>query len=91
MAPISSITFTSYTIMVLGFTSAALGHGDENVNMNSTYLTPGPGDHETYFRLEEFATLMRVHIFLMTISWVFILPVGLYSYLQTSKSERDES
>lgn len=84
MALISSIVSIFYLFIVLGFTSAALGHGgDEHMNMNSSNIITALVDQDTYFHLVDFASLMRLHIVLMTISWVFILPAGLYSSLHT--------
>jgi len=79
------VTFTS--AILLGLTSVAVAHGhDEDMNMNMgessiTHPTMTSGANvtlpETYFRYGEHSGLLAAHIFLMTIAWVFILPIGI--------------
>ncbi len=72
--------------VLLGLASVAVAHGhDENMNMDmgepsiarpiisqaANVTAP-----ESYFRYGEHSGLMMAHIFLMTIAWVFVLPIG---------------
>ncbi len=66
--------------------AAALAHGDDGADMSmgaagNGNAGPGPKPDETayppaYFGLPEHSGLMYAHIALMTLAWVFMLPVG---------------
>lgn len=77
-------------VVLLGFISSAVAHGhDEHEDMNMdmgrmsnsrpTIATATNGtmaEPASYFQLTEHFGLMFAHILLMTIGWVFVLPVG---------------
>jgi hypothetical protein len=79
------VTFTS--AVLLGLASVAVAHGhDEDMNMNMgepsiarPTITSGANVTlpETYFRYGEHSGFLAAHIFLMTIAWVFVLPIGI--------------
>ena len=76
--------------VLLGFISSAVAHGHEetgdmNMDMGGmsstrpTVPTAAGGamaEPASYFQLKEHTGLMFAHIFLMTIGWVFVLPIG---------------
>ena len=76
--------------ILLGFISSAVAHGhDENEDMNmdmggmpiSRPTIPiatdaAMAEPASYFQLTEHTGLMFAHILLMTIGWVFVLPIG---------------
>lgn len=72
--------------LLLGLASAVVAHGgDEEMNMkmgNSAVVSPAASSSaegqapNTYFRYGEHSGILMAHIFLMTIAWVFILPIG---------------
>lgn len=80
-----SVTFAS--AVLLGLVSIAVAHGhDEDMNMKMgepsiarPTITSGANVTipETYFRYGEHSGLLAAHIFLMTIAWIFILPMGI--------------
>jgi hypothetical protein len=86
MQPPSPKFVTLAGAALLGLASVAVAHGhDEGMNMDMgkpTIARPvitsvaNVTVPETYFRYGEHSGLMMVHIFLMTIAWVFILPIG---------------
>jgi hypothetical protein len=71
---------------LLGLASVAVAHGhDEDMDMNMgepsmAKPTISSGANvtvpETYLRYGEHSGLVMAHIFLMTIAWVFVLPIG---------------
>jgi len=73
--------------VLLGLASVAVAHGhDEDMGMNMgepsiARPTINPGANvtvpETYFRHGEHSGLLTAHIFLMSIAWIFILPIGI--------------
>lgn len=83
----SSVILTA--AVVLGYVASAVAHGSEpeNINMdmggmsmarptiaaatNGTMAEPA-----SYFQLKEHTGLMFAHILLMTLGWVFVLPIG---------------
>jgi hypothetical protein len=82
-----SVRFVTFAgAVLLGLASVAVAHGhDEDMNMDmgdpaiarptitSAANVVAPS---TYFRYGEHSGLMMAHIVLMTIAWVFILPIG---------------
>ena len=77
--------------ILLGFVSSAVAHGhDENQDMNIEMggmpksrptMPPANGtmaEPASYFQLTEHTGLMFAHILLMTIGWVFVLPIGMF-------------
>jgi hypothetical protein len=76
-------------VVLLGFISSAVAHGhDEHEDMDmdmggmsSTRPTipassGAMAEPASYFQLKEHTGLMFAHILLMTIGWVFVLPIG---------------
>jgi hypothetical protein len=76
-------------VVLLGFTSSVVAHGHEehegmNMDMGGTSnsspvatATNGAmAEPASYFQLTEHTALMFAHILLMTIGWVFVLPIG---------------
>lgn len=86
MQPPSPKFVTLAGAVLLGLASVAVAHGhDEHMDMNMgeppiarPVITSAANVTvpETYFRYGEHSGLMMVHIFLMTIAWVFVLPIG---------------
>lgn len=80
MRPLSSLPSALAGIALLGLLPAVAAHGDEHEGMAgmggmaATNVTK-PVD-PTYFRTEEYSALMTGHIAVMTITWVFVLPLG---------------
>lgn len=76
--------------VLLGFVSSAVAHGhDEHGDMNmdmggmsssrptiATASNSTMAEPTSYFQLTEHTGLMFAHIVLMTIGWVFVLPIG---------------
>ena len=67
---------------VLGLVSAALAHGDDmDMDMGhgaSPDTKPDDSSYPpTYFALADQRGLMLAHIALMTVGWIFVLPVGM--------------
>ena len=87
MQPPSPNFVTFSGAVLLGLASVAVAHGhDEDMNMNMggpsvAQPTTASGANvtfaETYFRHGEHSGLLGAHIFLMTIAWIFILPIGM--------------
>jgi len=72
--------------VLLGLIPLAVAHGDDhdgNMKMDMSAAQPpiphsnstvaGPG---SYFQYGEHTGLMFLHILLMTVAWVFVLPIG---------------
>jgi hypothetical protein len=76
--------------VLLGFISSVVAHGhDENEGMNMdmsgmpssrptipTATDSAMAEPASYFQLTEHTGLMFAHILLMTIGWIFVLPIG---------------
>jgi len=87
MQPPSAKSVTFFGAVLLGLASIAVAHGhDEDMNMNmgmpsmaKPAITSGANGTvvETYFHHTEHSGLLAAHIFLMTVAWVFILPIGI--------------
>ena len=89
MKPPSRISVTFAGLVLLGLISSVVAHDskhdDTNMEMggmpmlrptiaaatNGTVVEPA-----SYFQLKEHTGLMFAHILLMTIGWVFVLPIG---------------
>lgn len=69
-------------VALLGLSPTAVAHShyeDATINMsqpNLTLTSSNVSATDIYFRNAEYSTLMMAHIVLMTIGWVFILPIG---------------
>lgn len=73
-------------VALLGLLPLAVAHGghdedmDMDMNMNPPAVPAGSdsagADPVTYFRYGGHSALMFAHILLMTVGWVFVLPVG---------------
>lgn len=70
-------------VALLGLLPLAIAHGhDEAMDMTterptiSTESDSAVADPRSYFRYGEHSSLMVGHILLMTIGWVFVLPIG---------------
>lgn len=83
MNPISTQAFLLAGALVLGLSPAALAHGENGdmamdmggmsqVEAISNSTIPGP---PSYFRHSDYTNLMLAHIVLMTVAWVFVLPL----------------
>jgi hypothetical protein len=86
MQPRSPKIVTLAGAVLLGLASVAVAHGhDEGMSMDMgepsvarpviTSAANGTAP-DSYFRYGEHSGLMMAHIFLMTIAWVFVLPIG---------------
>jgi len=73
-------------VILLGLASVAAAHGHDG-EMNMDMSEPGPSQPAnlaasdvaapaTYFQYGEHSGLLAAHIVLMTIGWVFVLPIG---------------
>ncbi|PQE31723.1 integral membrane protein [Rutstroemia sp. NJR-2017a WRK4] len=71
------------SVALLGLASLAVAHGDDEPDMNMD-MTAGSNstvpvfdgeDMNNYFRYTQHGGLMATHIALMTIAWVFVLPI----------------
>lgn len=75
--------------LLLGFISSVVAHGSEHEDMNmdmggipisrptiATATNSTMAGPASYFQLKEHTGLMFAHILLMTIGWVFVLPIG---------------
>ncbi|KAI6715380.1 hypothetical protein JHW43_002122 [Diplocarpon mali] len=95
MHPRNAIVLASVALLEL--LSAAVAHGqDQDTTMRETYpparaqpssirassSMAGPG---TYFQHSEHSAMLVVHIALMTIGWVFILPIGVMFSIARSR------
>jgi hypothetical protein len=72
-------------VALLGLVSVVVAHGhddDEDMSMDMGMGRPEvtkPMDEavpQTYFNYGEHSGLLLAHILLMTIGWVFVLPIG---------------
>jgi hypothetical protein len=82
----SSNYFTSTGAVLLGLTHLAVAHGsngDMKIEMGEPVIArptiPVAGAAATpvsYFQHGEYSGLIVSHILLMTVAWVFVLPVG---------------
>ncbi|PQE27713.1 integral membrane protein [Rutstroemia sp. NJR-2017a BVV2] len=71
------------SVALLGLASLAVAHGDDESDMhmdmtagsNSTVAVTDGEDMNNYFRYTQHGGLMATHIALMTIAWVFVLPI----------------
>jgi len=75
----STIAFST-TVVLLEFATVAAAHGDKSGN-NTTAAMSNSSDEphlppKSYMRHPEHVTLILAHIALMTVGWVFVLPVG---------------
>ena len=77
------------SVALLGLVSVAVAHGhDEGMEMDMGDPSPRPtisaapndAEPESYFQYGEHSGLVLTHIFLMTIAWVFMLPIGLCDF-----------
>lgn len=88
MQPLSQRIANLAVVVLLGLASVAAAHGHgEDMKMEmgepamsrpaiaTTSVTPNTGP-ESYFQYAEHSGLLVVHILLMTVGWVFILPIG---------------
>jgi hypothetical protein len=85
MQPLSPRSISRTSVVLLGLASIAVAHGhDEDMGMNmasteasrptlSTVASP-----ETYFNYGEHSGLMMAHIVIMTVCWIFVLPIGMF-------------
>jgi Domain of unknown function (DUF2427) len=82
-----SVRFVTFAgAALLGLASVAVAHShDEDMNMDmgdpatsrpTITAAANVAAPSTYFRYGEHSGLMMAHIFLMTIAWVFVLPIG---------------
>ncbi|KAH8819527.1 integral membrane protein-like protein [Xylogone sp. PMI_703] len=88
-----SIRSLAATLAGLALLGLAVAHGDEAMDMDmSTAPAPAPAAPAApdeapanYFRLEEHSGTMLAHIVIMTISWIFVLPVGVILSIARSR------
>ncbi|KAN0101915.1 integral membrane protein [Hyaloscypha variabilis] len=95
MQPPSAKSVTFFGAVLLGLASIAVAHGhDEDMNMNmgmpamaKPAITSGANGTvvETYFHHTEHSGLLAAHIFLLTVAWVFILPIGVMLSISRSR------
>lgn len=93
-----STTFSALAgAVLLGLVSVAVAHGhDEDMNMDmadssiarptilsATSTTTSVPVPDAYWNYGEHRSLLTAHIALMTIAWVFILPIGAYFSLSS--------
>lgn len=81
---------SALTLLLLCLLSVALAHGhDEGEAMDVSggemghNTTPNPSNATdsgppSYFRHTEYSGLMLAHIVLMSVGWIFILPIGMF-------------
>ncbi|PVH76018.1 integral membrane protein [Cadophora sp. DSE1049] len=81
-------------VVLLTFASVALAHGhddDMTMNMGEPAHAPPPATPsnsakpDTYFQYGEHSALMLAHIVLMTIGWVFVLPISVMFSISRSR------
>jgi hypothetical protein len=70
-------------ILLLGVISIASAHGHDETNPtmgqpSAAMANTEIAESQTYFHHDAYAGFMTAHIILMTIGWVFMLPVGEY-------------
>lgn len=63
---------------LLGLLSVVAAHGhDEHINVTAEVTSPASdAAPESYFQYGQYSTWILAHIAIMTLAWVFILPVG---------------
>jgi hypothetical protein len=82
MQQLSPGAYTLASVLLVGLASIVSAHGhDDRTNMNMGETPAAMADQDaagpqTYFHHGEYAGFMTAHIILMTVSWVFMLPVG---------------
>lgn len=68
-------------ILLLSLASGSVAHGSHKVmNMSLSHADSMNAKPETYFQTVDWNGWMIAHISVMTLSWVFILPVGTFSF-----------
>ncbi|KAL2072340.1 hypothetical protein VTL71DRAFT_11683 [Oculimacula yallundae] len=69
------------------FTSVALAHGhdEENMATNIDQAQPTIAASDTYFRHDEHSALIMSHIVLMTLGWIFVLPISVMLSIARSR------
>jgi hypothetical protein len=93
MKPLSERRTLTTTILLFGLASLALAHGHDDGEMLSSggdsglneaahtasFIDPDSPDMgpPNYFRHSEHSGLMLAHIVLMSVGWIFILPLGM--------------
>ena len=81
-------------LSLAGFVPRVLTHGDDEGEGNTMSVTAAtmstssampsaslvatPNSPESYFAYPKFGGLMLAHIALMTVAWLFVLPIGPY-------------
>jgi hypothetical protein len=81
MQQLSGNTNALSVVLLWGFLSLANAHEKYEMNrsMEETSVTmpsSEPVRSQTYFHHDAYAGSMTAHIILMTIGWVFMLPIG---------------
>ena len=83
MLPPTSRNRTLTSIALFGLLSVASAHGhDGDMKMDMGHSSPEPtatsgsSQPASYFQYGEHSGWIMAHIILMTIAWVFILPIG---------------
>jgi hypothetical protein len=85
MKSTAAFAFTASTyVLGLALLPVVLGHahGQDVHDHNNDDVHGGPQFEEepdSYFGLKDHANVIYAHILLMTLAWVFILPIGKYS------------
>jgi len=95
MQPPSPKFVTLAGVVLLGLASVAVAHGhDEDMSMDmgepsiarpTLISAANVTVPDSYFRYSEHSGLMMAHIFLMTIAWVFALPIGVMLSISRSR------
>ncbi|RFU24218.1 hypothetical protein B7463_g12117, partial [Scytalidium lignicola] len=89
MKSIRSLAVTLVGVALLGLVPLVVAHGDEAMDMSAPPATApaeaSDGAPSNYFRLEEHSGTMLAHIAIMTISWIFVLPVGVILSIARSR------
>lgn len=79
MRPTSGAIFIFDVLMLLSITSGSVAHGNSKaMNMSSSEASSPHSEPETSFQYGDLNAWMVAHVFVMTISWVFILPTSTY-------------
>ena len=88
MQPLPPKLLILASAFLLGLASVAVAHGHDDNRMDMAEpALPRPtlasagnattqADVQTYFRYSEHSGLLMAHIILMTVAWVFVLPIG---------------
>ena len=90
MQPPSNKFVTFAGVVLLGLVASVVAHGhDEEMTTDTAMSAPSiarptiltasnstAAVPHTYFQLGEHSNLMSAHIVLMTLGWLFILPIG---------------